>query len=192
MQNVAPHCARREGSSVAGDEGLARGGGFAAVGRQVGVRRHEIDLANRRAKRVSANLRDHRVRALTDIDSALEQSEAAVWLEAEAHGRGVRERCVAATVPHAGDADAAPERALRLRVATLRRGARLTPVGAERLETFLEAHTIREDLAGHGRLPDAERVENAEFERIDLEAKRELVVELLLRDRALRHAEAAK
>ena len=63
---------------------------------------------------------------------------------------------------------------------------------AERLETCLEAHAVGEDLPGDGWLAGAERVEDAEFERIDLKAKRELVVELLLRDRALRHAEAAK
>ena len=83
-------------------------------------------------------------------------------------------------------------RASRLGVVPLGRGARVAPTEAERFETRLEAHAVREDLACHGRLAGAERVEDAEFERVDLQAKRELVVELLLRDRALRHAEAAK
>ena len=191
-QEFAPHRARRESSGVARNEGLARGGGLAAVWRQVGVRRHEIDLADRRAKRVGANLRDDRIRALTDIDRALEQREAAVGLEAEPHRRGIRHRGVAATVPHAGDADAALERASSLGVVPFRRGARLDPMGAQGLETRLEAHAVREDLAGHSRLARAKRVEDAELERIDIQAKRELVIELLLRDRALRHAEAAK
>jgi hypothetical protein len=65
-------------------------------------------------------------------------------------------------------------------------------MGAERLETRLKAHAIREDLACDGRLAGAKRIENAEFEWVDLQTKREPVVELLLRDRALGHAEAAK
>ncbi len=64
--------------------------------------------------------------------------------------------------------------------------------GRKRFETRLEAHAVREDLAGHSRLARAKRVEDAELERVDIQTKRELVVELLLRDRALRHAEAAK
>ena len=87
-QELAPHRARREGGRVARHEGLARGGGLAAVRRDVGVRGHEIDLVDRRAKRVGANLRDDRVRALTDIDRALEQREPAVRLA----GRGAWSR----------------------------------------------------------------------------------------------------
>ena len=73
-----------------------------------------------------------------------------------------------------------------------RRGACLKPMGAQRLETCLEAHAVREDLAGHSRLARAKRVEDAELERVDIQAKRQLVIELLLRDSALRHAEASK
>ena len=71
-ENFAAHRPRREGGGVARDEGLARRRGFAAVGRQVGVRRHEIEQSDRRAERIGADLRDHRIRTLTDIDRALE------------------------------------------------------------------------------------------------------------------------
>ena len=66
------------------------------------------------------------------------------------------------------------------------------PMGAQSLKTRFEAHAVREDLAGDSRFARAKRVEDTELERIDIQAKRKLVVELLLRDCALRHAEAAK
>ena len=42
-QQLAPHGLARPSRGVAGDEGLARGGGLAAVGRRVGVGAEKID-----------------------------------------------------------------------------------------------------------------------------------------------------
>ena len=57
---------------------------------------------------------------------------------------------------------------------------------------MLEAEAVGEHLAGDGRLAGDQRVEDAELQRVDAELQRQLVKQLLLRQRALRHAEAAK
>src|SRR5579883_3200046 len=66
------------------------------------------------------------------------------------------------------------------------------PATPQGFEAGLEADAVLEDLAGYGRVARLQGVENAKFEPVDAELQRELVIELLLRDRSLRHAEAAK
>ena len=79
------------------------------------------------------------------------------------------------------------------RVERLGRGARVAPARAQRLEARLEARRRRRRpgpvTVGS---PASQRIEDAELERVEAERSREFVVELLLRERALRHAEAAE
>ncbi len=71
-------------------------------------------------------------------------------------------------------------------------GERRAPARSQRLETGLEAEPVFHDLPRHGRLARLQRVEDAELEPIEAEPDREFIVKLLLRQRALRHAEAAE
>ena len=122
---------------AAGDVGLARGGGLAGVGGERGVGAEEREGGDRQAEGVGADLRDDRVRALAHVGGALVQHERAVGAEADADGRGIGQRGVAAAVPAAGDADAAacgPPAALaaaasaRARVQGARSAARQSPM----------------------------------------------------------------
>ncbi len=63
---------------------------------------------------------------------------------------------------------------------------------AQRFQTGFDANAGAENLAGYGRRVARERIGDAKLERIDTEPQREFVEQLLLRDRHLRHAEAAE
>ena len=63
---------------------------------------------------------------------------------------------------------------------------------AQRFQATLEAEAVGEHLTRHCRLSGLQRIENAEIQRIEAELERQVVEKLLLRQRALRHAEAAK
>ena len=107
-QGVAGHL-----GGLAGDEGLARGRGLAAVGRQVGVGGQEVEPVERHAQRVGGDLRDDGVGALADIDRALVQGDAAVRLEAEPDGRGVGSEVL--PQPYHMPATPTPRRSVRSR-----------------------------------------------------------------------------
>ena len=104
----------------------------------------------------------------------------------------MRERGVAAAVPHAGDADAAPQRPCGGGVERRGLRERVAPARPQGLEARLEAHAVGEHLAGHGGVARLQRVEDAELQPIEAELLGEFVEQLLLRERALRHAEAAE
>ena len=191
-QDRGAHRPRGQDRRVAGDEGLARGGGLAAIGRHVGVRRDEVEQRDRRAERVGADLRDDGVGALPDVDRALEQREPSVGLQAEPHRRRIGERGVAAAVPHAGDADAAPQRPCGGGVESSGGRERFAPARAQRLEARLETHAVGEDLAGDRGVARLQRIEDAKLEPVEAEPFGEFVEQLLLCERGLRHAEPAK
>ena len=191
-QDRGAHRSRGQDRRVAGDEGLARGGGLAAIGRHVGVRRDEVQQRDRRAERFGANLRDDGVGALPDVDRALEQREPSVGLQAEPHRRRIGERGVAAAVPHAGDADAAPQRSCGGGVERSGGRERLAPARSQRLEARLETHAVGEDLAGDRGVACLQRIEDTKLEPVEAEPLGEFVEQLLLCDRGLRHAEPAE
>ena len=56
---------------LATDEGLARGRRLAAIRRDVGIGREQIELRDGGTEGISAKLRDHRVGTLADIDGPL-------------------------------------------------------------------------------------------------------------------------
>src|SRR6202021_554440 len=68
------------------------------------------------------------VGAPPDVDRAREQRDPSVGFQAEPHRRWIGERGVAAAVPHAGDANAAPQR--RRGGAVERSGGRARPAAA--------------------------------------------------------------
>ena len=59
--------------------------------------------------RVCANLRHDRVRSLADIDRALMQRDAPIALQSHSHCRRIRQRSVAASIPHARHSNATPQ-----------------------------------------------------------------------------------
>ena len=113
QDGAAQFCARHV-RRFAGDKSLARGGSLAAVGRDRGIAGNQIEAIDGSAQRVGANLSDDGVRALSDIHRALVQRDAAVGFQSDANGGRIGQGSVAAAVPHAGDAHAAPERAAGL------------------------------------------------------------------------------
>ena len=96
-------------------------------------------LAHVETEGVGADLRHHGVRALTHVDRALEQRHAPVAPQAHLDRRGVRQRRIAASVPHAGETHAPargagaagstrpPRRALAPSAAAAPRGSRGSP-----------------------------------------------------------------
>ena len=156
-------------------------------------RRDEIEQRDRRAERVGADLRDDGVRALADVDGALEQREAA---RRASRPSRIVEGFDSEVLPQPYHMPATPTpRRSGPAAAALNASAsaqRVAPARAQRLEARLEAHAVGEHLAGDGRLARLQRVEDAELQRIEAEPLGEFVEQLLLRERALRHAEAAK
>ncbi len=191
-QDLGAQAPARELRRLSGDEGLPRGGGLAAIRADVGVGRDEIERGQRGADRIGDDLRDDRVRALADIDRALVQRQAAVRLHADENGRGIGERGIAASVPHARNPDPAAAAGGGGRVEFRGGGAGARPMRPQRLQAGADADACAEHLAGHGRLVGGERVVDAEREPIDLQPVREFVIELLDRDARLRNAEAAE
>ena len=55
-QDLAPEASPRQGRGLARDEGLARGRGLAAIGREVGIGGDEIETGERRPQRVGGRL----------------------------------------------------------------------------------------------------------------------------------------
>src|SRR5258708_6243310 len=70
--------------------------------------------------------------------------------------------------------------------------ASCVPAWAQRFKTFANADSFSEHLSRHGRRVIVKGIQDAEFEAIHPKLIREVVVELLLRDRSLGHAETAK
>src|SRR5207244_1806719 len=135
--------------SLAGDEGLPRSRGLAAVGCEIGVGGDEIDERQRQAHCVCGDLGDYRVGTLADIDSALMQRQAAIGLKAKADRRGIGKRGVTAAIEHAGNAST-PALSVGLGIVAFRIGECSLPMGPQRLETLLDADTIAENLTGDG------------------------------------------
>ena len=105
--------------------------------------------------------------------------------------RRIGHRGVADAVPHAADADAAPHGpALALNAATSACAWRQCGRSASR--HCGEARECCEHLAGRRRVAGAQRVAMAELQAIDAEPVGQLVDHRLVRDRGLRHAEAAE
>ena len=98
---------------AAGDEGLARRRGLAAIEGEVGVGRGLADGLDRHAQRIRQDLRHDGGGALADILHAVVEADGAVAEQADALGRGVAHAGIAAAVPDAGDADAAADGARR-------------------------------------------------------------------------------
>ena len=71
-------------------------------------------------------------------------------------------------------------------------GARSFPSRPQRFETGANAHSLAEHLAGDGGSLIVQRIQDAKFQPVHLQPVSEIVVKLLLRDRRLRHAEAAE
>ena len=149
-QHLPPECQASMHRRLAGDEGLARGRGLAAIGRQIGIGGDQIDQCQRQADGIGGDLGDDRVRALPDIDRALMQRQAAIGLEAEADGRGIGQRGIAAAIEHAGDANATAQDAAAL-VEAAGACTGLAPGRPQRLEAFADADAVAHHLAGHSR-----------------------------------------
>ena len=162
-----------------------------ASGRDRRVGALQPECVQRQAERVGADLGDDGVRALADIDGALVQDDVAVGRDADPDGRRIGQRGVAAAIPAGGDADAA----LAVSLACVEGsgiGERARPMRPQRLEALGDADARLQPLAGDrfGAVPKA--VLQAEVEPVDAELAGQLVVERLLHDRRLRHAEAAE
>src|SRR5580704_804676 len=120
------------------------------------------------------------------------QGDTAIALQTNADSGGIRERGIAASVPHARNADAASQRSLGDAIEVGGFGAGFVPARAQRFETFANAHAFAKNLPGDSRSVVVERIENAELKTIHAELVGQIVIELLLRDRALGHAKATK
>ena len=106
-QDFRPQRLARQLRGLAGDEGLARGGGLAGVEGEIGVADDELERRDRQPQGVGGDLGQNGGGALADVDGAVPEGEAAIGAEREAHGGGVGKAGVADAVPHAADADAA-------------------------------------------------------------------------------------
>ena len=141
---------------------------------------------------IGANLRDDRVRSLADIDGALVQGDASVALQSDAHRRRIRQRRVSASVPHAGNANTSAQRPGCTGIKCSSFCPRDLPPRTQRFEARANSHALAENLSSHCRSVVIQRVQNAELQTIDADSIREIIIELFLRDRGLRHAESAK
>ena len=74
-QDFGPQGERGVLGGLAGNEGLAGRRGFAGVESLVGISRDEGEDFNRQTQGVGGDLRQHRGRALADIDRAIEEQE---------------------------------------------------------------------------------------------------------------------
>ena len=177
---------------IAGHERLPRGRGLAGVGRQVGVADHHAERARRQAQRVGGDLQQHRGGALADVDRAVEEGERAVARQRDAHGRRVRQRGVAAAVPHAGDADAAPAPRARSRcgAATRASAASQSAFSASR-HCGRPAECVQHLARGRG-IAVVERIDAADGPAVEAEPLGQVVHQRLVGDGRLRHAEAAE
>src|SRR5258707_2240839 len=121
---------------LAGYECLTRRRGLPAIRRDGGISGKQIELVDGRAKRIGANLRTDEVRALTDIDRALVQSNPSVALQTDADSGRIRQGSVSASVPHAGDTDTSSQWGVGHAVEVFRFRASCVPAWAQRFKTF--------------------------------------------------------
>src|SRR5215470_2194553 len=173
-------------------ERLARCRSFSAVGGNRGISREQIKLPDASAQSVGTDLSHDRVRSLADIDGALMQCDAAVALETNANRRRIRQRRIAAAIPHSGDADAATKgtRSVPIEIdGVLPRGF---PAWTQYFQAGANPDTRAESLSRHGRRVAIEGIQNAELQPIDASKIRQLVIELLLCYGDLRHPKSAK
>ena len=191
-QDLAPQVPARELGRVARDIGLARGGSLAGIGGEVGVAPDQVDAGHLDPEPVGGALHHRRVGALADILGAGIEGDLAGARQPHMHRRGVGHRGVAAAIPHAADADAAPEHARGPGVEPLGLFPRRLPVRPQPFEAGGEPGARLEHLAGRRLVADANRVDVAEFERVDAAALGHLVHQHVVQQRRLRHAEAAE
>ncbi len=111
--------------------------------------------------------------------------------ERDAHGRWVRQRRVAASVPHAGDADAASA-ARRLRVVRGHAGQRGVPIRLECVQALRQAGGVRQDLSRRSGVPMVERVDAPDGPAVEPQPLGQVVHQRLVRHGGLRNAEAAE
>ena len=179
---------------LAGDEGLARGGGLAAIGRQVGVGGDEVDRGERHAERVGADLGDDGVRSPGRYRPRPDAARAA--------RRGFRPTRMVEGLgsevlpqPYHMPATPAPRRSGPSPRALRSRGLRSAPASnAAAAPRGRRGCRRRRRAPGRsrsaGRAPSALRMRNSSGSMPS--SVGELVIELLLGDRRLRHAEAAE
>ncbi len=177
----------------AGDESLAGRRRLAAVGRDRGIAGDEIEAIDGSAQRVGADLSDDRVRALSDIHRALVKRNSAVGFQSHAHGGRIGQGSVAAAVPHAGNADAAPDRAAGFRIERRQlRRVRLSTCGRNASKQARIPTPSPSTWPVTVGVSIVQRIQDAEFQPIDPQPVSEIVVKLFLRDRRLRNAETAE
>ena len=111
--------------------------------------------------------------------------------ERDAHGRRVRQPRVAAAVPHAGDADAAPV-PRRARVMSRDARQRRVPVRLQGIEALRQAGRVREHLARRRDIAVVQRIEAPDGPAVEPQPLGQIVHQRLVGDGGLRHAEAAE
>src|ERR1700739_1819647 len=191
-QDFFPQLLARKMGGVATDECLTRRGSLSAVGRDVGVSRKKVEALHRHTEGFGADLCDHGEGALADVDRAHVNGDAAVALQADAHGGGIGERSVAAAIPHARDADSTAQCGSILLIECRGFVVRLIPARTQSFEARAHADASAKHLAGDGWILVFERIQDTEFQFVHGKFFGKHVVELFLRDGALGHSEAAE
>src|SRR4029077_12855281 len=151
-----------------------------------------METIDRCAQSVGANLGYDCIRSLADVDRPLVQRDSPITFQSDPHSGGIWQRGVSASVPHTGYTNAPASRPLGLCVEVDGPSASRIPLPAQSLETCTNANALTHDLSGDGGSVIAERIQDAELQRIDSETDGKIVVELLLRDCHLWHTKSTK
>src|SRR5258707_15662346 len=106
------------------------------------------------------------------------QRDPAVAFEANAHGGGIRERGVSASVPHSRDANSAANWTGRLRIELLSFSTGSLPSGTQCFEAGANSNAFSQNLSGDRGSLIVEGVDDTKFQRIDSKPDGEIVIEL--------------
>ncbi len=180
-QDLAAQVLAGESRGVAGYERLPRGRGLAGIRRQIGIADHHEEGAMAAGPARRRRSGQHGRGALADVDGAVEERQRAVARQGDAHARRVGQRGVAAAVPHAGDADAAPAPRRIGVVAGDTRKSRL-PIRLQRVEALRQPGGMRQHLPRVGRIAVVERVDAPDRPAVEAEPLGQIVHQRLVGD----------